>query len=157
MPPGFYCQICIRRPGFGISCSFFGISCSFFGSGKIERKCCAHFRLAFDDHRPLVRSGSILLAIVTICCGYLLLSPKNPLVSVERLLLPGLGTPVATQTSITQVQPGDAQVAARSIVDVRVELKGKPPANVRLFYTTDDKKYVEQPVEMTGHSLIRFA
>ncbi|MFO1019263.1 MAG: hypothetical protein U0903_00970 [Planctomycetales bacterium] len=100
------------------------------------------------DHRPLVRSGSILLAIVTICCGYLLLSPKNPLVSVERLLLPGLGTPVATQTSISQVQPGDAQVAARSIVDVRVELKGKPPANVRLFYTTDDKKYVEQPVEM---------
>jgi hypothetical protein len=100
------------------------------------------------DRRPLLRTAYALLAVVVLCCGYVLFSPKDALSSVKRLLLPSAGTPVATQTSIANVTPEDQRILARTLLTVEADVLGKAPPQVTLFYTTADRKFVDQPIEM---------
>jgi hypothetical protein len=96
------------------------------------------------DRRPLMLSSYALLAVVVLCCLYALLSPKKISNSLWRAVLPVADVDVSTQTEIIAVQPGDTEVPAGTRLDVAVELRGKVPPEVTLFYTTADRKFVDE-------------
>lgn len=100
------------------------------------------------DHRPLLRILYTLLVVGILSCLYIVLSPKDVFVSLRRALLPATSVAVATQTTISEVTPGDDRVPARGILTVEADIRGKLPERVNLSYTTADHKFVDQVVEM---------
>jgi len=104
------------------------------------------------DRRPLMRVSYLLLGVVTACCLYALFSPKDILASVKRALLPTSQTAPPTQTRITDVEPGDVTVVARSSVRVTANIGGREPEAVTLYYSTADRKYVDEPIAMQRES-----
>ena len=110
------------------------------------------------DRRPLMRMSYALLAIVVAICLYTVFSPKSISASLMRALLPLSDRAVATRTRIDAVDPGDAEVLARSQLEVTVDLSGEIPDEVTLLYTTADHSLVDEPLAMrdTGEGLNRF-
>jgi collagen type III alpha len=101
------------------------------------------------DHRPLVRTSYVLLAVIVMFCLYALLSPKKISNSIWRGLLPAAEVPLATRTEILSVKPGDITVPAHTqSVEVQVDLGGEIPHQVWLVYTSDDGKFNREPVEL---------
>ncbi len=100
------------------------------------------------DHRPLMRTAYVLLAVVVLFCLYALISPKKISNSIWRGLLPGINVEVATRTDILNVQPGDTTVLAGESVDVFADLAGVIPEKVVLLYTTADGKFKDESVEL---------
>jgi hypothetical protein len=100
------------------------------------------------DRRMLMRIMYVMLGIVAIGCLYTILTPKKITTSIYRALVPMSEAAVATQTEIIEVKPGDAQVLARSNVEVIVDLRGLAPERVFLLYSTADRKFVDAEVEM---------
>jgi hypothetical protein len=100
------------------------------------------------DHRPLLRIAYALLAVVIISALYIIFSPKDPFASVRRALLPTAAIEVATETTISDVDPGDRDVPARTILKIEADVRGKEADRVQILYSTADLKYVDQPVEM---------
>ena len=98
------------------------------------------------DRKNLMRTSYALLAVVILVCLYTLFSPKK--LSFSRPLLPAADVNVPTQTKIAGVNPGDADVLARSQLEVVADVTGKTPEQVTLLYTTADRKFVDEPVEM---------
>ena len=101
------------------------------------------------DHRPLVRTAYVLLAVIVMFCLYALLSPKKISNSIWRGLLPAAEVPLATRTEILSVKPGDITVPAHTqSVEVQVDLSGEIPHQVWLLYTSADGKFNREPVEL---------
>jgi len=100
------------------------------------------------DHRPLMRTAYVLLAVVILFCLYALLSPKKISNSIWRSLLPAANVTVSTRTEIVDVQPGDTTVLAREKVLVTAEIAGEIPPQVFALFTTADGKFRDEPVEL---------
>ena len=101
------------------------------------------------DHRPLVRTAYVLLAVIVLFCLYAIFSPKKISNSIWRGLLPATQVPVATRTEILSVSPRNITVPAHTpSVEVQVDLGGEIPQQVLLVYTTADGKFTQQPVEL---------
>lgn len=99
------------------------------------------------DRRQLLRIAYLLLAVVVLFCLYALLSPK-PISFLRPLTLANI--PVATQTRIVEVKPGDVTVLARRPVDVEVTLSDKKPDRVLFHFTTKDQSFVDEQLELTA-------
>lgn len=100
------------------------------------------------DRRPLMRAAYALLGVVVLSAMYVAFSPKDPFSSVRRALLPLSSTGVATETTISDITPGDVEVTARSQVTIEADLRGKSVERAQVLLTTADRKFVDQPVEM---------
>ena len=100
------------------------------------------------DRKPLLKLSYLLLGIVVLGSMYTLLSPKKPWSSIQAALMPAAERTYATRTQITEVKPGDVDVLARTNVDVTVYLRGENPKEVTLLFTTEDEKFVDEPIEM---------
>ncbi len=100
------------------------------------------------DRRPLMRLTYVLLALVVVACLYTLFSPKKISSSVWRALFPAADVAVATRTEIFKVEPGDTTVLARSELNIKVQLRGVEPDDVNLFYSTGDRRFVDEVVNM---------
>lgn len=100
------------------------------------------------DRRPLLRIAYALLGVVVVAGLYIVLSPKDPFASVRRALLPTAPIDVATETTISDVNPGDKEVAARTVLTVEANVRGKEVDRVEILYSTADHKYVDQSVKM---------
>lgn len=100
------------------------------------------------DRRHLLRTAYALLAVVVLSAVYIVLSPKDPFVSVKRALLPTADVEVATETTIEAVTPGDDSVPARTLLKIEAEIRGQDADTARILFTTVDHKYVDEPVEM---------
>jgi len=100
------------------------------------------------DHRPLMRISYTLLFVVTLFCLYVLFSPKKIGPSVWAALLPTEQRDVSTQTDITDVRPGNVTVLAREQLEVTADILGEEPERVTLFFSTSDRRYVNEPLEM---------
>jgi hypothetical protein len=101
------------------------------------------------DRRPLLRIAYALLAVVIVCALYIFFSPKDPFASVRRALLPTAPIEVATETTISEVDPGDKNnVPARISITVSADIRGKDADTAQILYTTADHKYVDQAVRM---------
>ena len=101
------------------------------------------------DHRPLVRTAYVLLAVIVLFCLYAVFSPKKISNSIWRGLLPAAQVTVATRTEILSFSPGHITVPAHTpSVEVQVDLGGEIPPQVWLVYTSADGKFNQQPVEL---------
>ena len=101
------------------------------------------------DHRPLVRTAYVLLAVIVLFSLYALISPKKISNSIWRGLLPAAEVPLATRTEILSIKPGDITVPAHTqSVEVQVDLAGEIPHQVWLLYTSADGKFNREPVEL---------
>lgn len=97
------------------------------------------------DRNNLMRLCIALMIVVVACSLYAAMSPKSlsfmrPLSTVD--------VAVATRTLIVDVRPGDTEVLAGSHLTVSVDVSGDKPDFVRAFFTTDDKQFVDHPVEL---------
>ncbi|MCA9043540.1 MAG: hypothetical protein KDA69_04420, partial [Planctomycetaceae bacterium] len=100
------------------------------------------------DRRVLLWMSYALLGVIAVFCIYSWQSPKSVGTSLWRALIPASGVNVATKTEILAVQPGDTEVLARSQLEVSVDLAGDIPETVQLFFSTVDRRFVDEPVLM---------
>ncbi len=100
------------------------------------------------DHRPLMRTAYVLLAVLVMFCLYALFSPKKISNSIWRALLPPANLDVSTRTEIISVQPGDTTVMARESVEIIVDLVGVIPERAEVLFTTVDGKYQDEKVSL---------
>ncbi len=100
------------------------------------------------DRRPLLHWLYALVAVVAVFGLYMALSPKKVGPSIWRALLPASEIQVATLTQIYKVDPPGTEIPARTHLEVTVDLLGDTPSNVSLRYTTADRRFVDQPVEL---------
>jgi collagen type III alpha len=98
------------------------------------------------DRKKLISLSFSLLAAVVFFCLYAIFSPKD--ISFWRPLIPFAAVDVSTITEILLIEPGDTKVIAQSELPISVELSGKIPENVYLFYSTEDQQYVDERVEL---------
>lgn len=100
------------------------------------------------DRRALMRLSYALFIAVVLFCLYAVLSPKKPWSSIWRAIMPASSVAVSTRTEIIEVKPGDVELLARSQLEVLADLRGEIPEHVVLYYTTLDRKFVDEPIEM---------
>lgn len=100
------------------------------------------------DRKPLMRMSYLLLVLVLIACAYAILSPKRIGPSLLRALTPSSSIGVATRTEILDVRPGDANVLAGAQLEIEVLIRGEAPDKVFLYYSTADRRFVDEPIEM---------
>lgn len=100
------------------------------------------------DRRLLMRMSYFLLGVVLVACVYAIASPKRVGPSLLRALLPSSNIGVATRTEILDVRPGDTTVLAGEQLTVSTMIRGETPERVMLFYSTADRRFVDEPVEL---------
>lgn len=105
------------------------------------------------DRRTLLNLSYTLLAMVTICCLYAYFSPKP--ISFLRPLT-AADVPVATQTIIVNVEPGNADVTLGDSVPVTVQITTAAqtalPKDVHFHYSTADGSFVDERLDLTQDS-----
>ncbi len=103
------------------------------------------------DRRPAIRLGYVLAAVLAVACLYLVLSPKNPLVSFGRVMWPWADLPAPTRVTIDRVEPGDAAFARGDVVPVAADVRGLAVGEeVGLYYTTADGQITVECVNCVG-------
>lgn len=102
------------------------------------------------DRSAILRLGYVLVAVVALCALYRVLSPKDPLASAGRLLMPWSNIPVPSRVQILDVQPGDTSAARGEQLAITAEILGTAEDEpVRLRYSANDEQIVGQEVLMT--------
>ncbi|MEX2091209.1 MAG: hypothetical protein WD971_00955 [Pirellulales bacterium] len=102
------------------------------------------------DRTQLLRLGYVLMVIVAAAALYKILSPKDPFVTAERVLMPWASIVPASRVSIENVEPGTATLARGEVLAVSADVRGigdDDPVVVR--YTTADGQAVDRPAPMT--------
>ena len=110
------------------------------------------------DRTRLVQLGYVLVACVAAFAVYFVLSPKNPLATIERVLLPWADLPVPARVSILDVQPGHTTAFRGQPIKVSAEIEGlASDETVQLLYTTADRQVVDRaiPLHITPESYHR--
>ncbi|MEI7699845.1 MAG: hypothetical protein WCK86_08625, partial [Planctomycetia bacterium] len=97
------------------------------------------------DRRWLVRMGGALFVLVLLTCLYAIFSPKS--ISLLRPLTLA-GAHVATRTVLEAIVPGNTSVPAGTHLEFQVDVSGIVPDDVRVLYTTDDRRFVDEPLVM---------
>jgi hypothetical protein len=101
------------------------------------------------DRTHLIRFGYALVTVVSLCALYKMFSPKDPLIAVERVLMPWADIVPASRVAITDVRPGTTTLARGEVLDVSADVQGvgaDDPVVAR--YTTADGQAVEKAVSM---------
>jgi len=102
------------------------------------------------DRSRMLKVGWALLAIVSLCAIYTVVSPKNPLRSFGRVVAPWADIAAPTRVRIADVTPGNERAFHDQFVTVSAEVSGVADGEpVTLFYSTADGQLVDQAVSMT--------
>ena len=95
------------------------------------------------DRSLLIRLGYVLVGVVALAGLYKVFSPKDPIVSAERILLPWADIVPASRVTIAAVTPGSVTVSRGEFVDVSAEVHGLGDDDAMVLrYTTDDGQVV---------------
>ncbi|MCA9070362.1 MAG: hypothetical protein KDA84_15625, partial [Planctomycetaceae bacterium] len=100
------------------------------------------------DRRPLMWACYAVLGLVVLFSFYTLFTPKKVSASIWRALFPVSALEAPTQTVIEKVAPGDAEVIPGSRLEVLVDISGETPEQITLHYSTADREFVNEPIEM---------
>jgi hypothetical protein len=101
------------------------------------------------DRTRLIHIGYLLLAMVSAFCLYYLASPKSPLQTVGRVVLPWADLVAPSRVSLDDIQPGTTTVFRGERVTVSAEVRGLDDEEaVTLYFSTTDRQSVDQPVRM---------
>lgn len=105
------------------------------------------------DRSLLIRLGYVLVGIVAIAGLYKVFSPKDPITSAERVLLPWADIVPASRVTIGAVTPGSLTVSRGEFVDVSAEVHGLGNDDAMVLrYTTDDGQVVGKAIPMKPSS-----
>ena len=97
------------------------------------------------DRTWLIRGSLALFLVTLLTCLYAVFSPKS--ISLLRPLSLA-GVTVATRTQLDSIEPGSTTVTAGSWLDFRVDVSGDIPDQVQLFYSTEDRRFVDEPLTL---------
>lgn len=101
------------------------------------------------DRSALLRLGYALLAIITVCALYALLSPKSLGLSTVRVLAPWSDVTPPSRVQILDVKPGSTSVARGERVEISAQIDGLSNNEpVRLRYSTADEQTVDESIRM---------
>lgn len=101
------------------------------------------------DRRPILQLSYFLAAVVAVICLYLAISPKNPLLSAERILLPWSNIPAPTRVTIDNVKPGNLVAFHGDFITISADVRGLDDNEpVLLHYSTSDKEVVDQTIPL---------
>jgi len=101
------------------------------------------------DRRHVLRLAYVLVALVLVGAIYHVVSPKNPLRSAFRMVLPWADVAAPTRVTIGNVRPGDVTVYHGEQVLVSAEAEGlRADEPLLLRYTTADGQSVDQAIPM---------
>ncbi len=101
------------------------------------------------DRTKLIRIGYVFLAVLLISAIYKVVSPKDPLRTIGRVVLPWADIDPPTRVRILGIAPGDATVFRGQPVAVKAEVQGLPGDEaVTLYYTTADGQLVGRAIPM---------
>ena len=101
------------------------------------------------DRSSIVQIGFYLLGLIAFVAFYWMLSPKDPLQSFSRILLPSAKKSAPSIVQVTDVSPGDQEVFFGDPVIVSATIKGQfSPEDVQLMYSTVDGQVIDQIIAM---------
>ena len=101
------------------------------------------------DRTRLIRIFYVLMALVAFACVYKLVSPKDPLVSLGRVILPWMDVEAPTRVTIQEVNPGDGTAFTGQTVKVTALVTGiEEDEAVTLYYSTVDGSIADQQVTL---------
>lgn len=101
------------------------------------------------DHTRALRWAYVLLGVVAVCAGYKMLSPKDPLRTVARVLAPWSDLARPSRVELREILPGDTQVYHGQTLEVFADVRGLRPNELpRVVYSTVDGQTVNQLVEL---------
>lgn len=102
------------------------------------------------DRGAVVRFGYVLAAVLALAAIYLALSPKSPLVSFRRVMLPWAEIDPPTRVTIARVEPGNTVAFQGDSLTVSAEVRGiRSEEAVSLYFTTADGQSVNEAIPMT--------
>lgn len=102
------------------------------------------------DRSRLIRVGYVLVGLLAVAALYKVLSPKDPITTAGRVVLPWADIQPPTRVSISEVEPGATQAFRGQRVEVSAEVHGlASDGQVNLVFATADGKSVNQQIRMT--------
>lgn len=102
------------------------------------------------DRGRVIRLGYVLVAVLAVFSLYLIISPKNPIRSAMRVLLPWATIDAPTRVTIRDVQPGTTVAFLGDLVAVSAEVAGlRDGEQVVAVYSTEDGQVIDQAVPLT--------
>jgi hypothetical protein len=103
------------------------------------------------DRSQLIRVGFILVGVMVFAVAYQLISPRDPLQTVQRILFPGQSIAKPASVQISKVTPGDARVFFGDTLQVTARVKGPHvPEDVRLVVSSEDGQITNFAIPMTA-------
>jgi hypothetical protein len=103
------------------------------------------------DRSALVRLGYVLVAVIAVCVVYRVLSPKNLTTSIERVLLPWSDAVAPSRVEITNVTPGDTQIARGELLEVTAEVSGmRNGEQAKVRWSTLDGQLVDREAMLSA-------
>jgi hypothetical protein len=101
------------------------------------------------DRSKLIRLGFILVGLTVFIVGYKMISPKDPLQSFARVLIPSAKIGQPARVNISDITPGDVEVYFGDQVEIAAVVRGKhQPSDVALVVSTPDGQVVDQRIPM---------
>ncbi len=101
------------------------------------------------DRSKLINVGYALAGVLAVCALYKVLSPKDPLTSAARVVMPWADILPPTRVTIDDIKPGSSKAFRGQKITVSAEVRGlERDDKVRLIYTTADSQTVDRAVEM---------
>lgn len=103
------------------------------------------------DRSKILYVGYVLMALAVVCALYKVLSPKDPIVTAQRVLLPWADILPPSRVKIEEIKPGSASAVRGEVVQVSARIKGLGAQEaVQLVYTTDDGQAVDRALPMVA-------
>ena len=101
------------------------------------------------DRSQVIRVGYVLAGILVCAAIYTIVSPKNPIQTVSRIVAPWSAIDRPARVEILEVQPGHATVFRGQKLEVAASLQGVKSADrVSVVYSTNNRQLVGQTVAM---------
>ncbi len=102
------------------------------------------------DRGNVIRWGYLLAAVLLASGLYLVASPKSPLISYSRVLLPWANIAPPTRVTIADVQPGTTTAYQGEAVAISAEIDGlRGGEAATLYYSTADGQIANQAIPLT--------
>ncbi len=102
------------------------------------------------DRTQVIHRGYLLVGLALALALYFVVSPKNPLLTIERVMFPWADVAAPVRVSINDIQPGSATAFRGEPLKVSAEIVGLPSGEqAKLLYTTADRQAVDRAIPMT--------
>ena len=102
------------------------------------------------DRSHVIRMGIVLAVVLAAFSLYLIVSPKNPIRSAARILLPWSNIAAPTRVMILDIKPGNTAAFHGETVTVSAEITGlDEDDSPQLIYSTADGQTVDQSIPLT--------